>query len=375
MKNPFFFKELPVDAPFCNRRKEIRQLTSHAKNSANATLFSPRRYGKTSMVKRVQKILERQGYFTAYISFYGISSIDEIAALLATGLYEVSHQNEGLLKKVMRFITPWRPVIKPDPESGITVSVEATGGHRGLDLLKETLDGLTFFIEDHLVGSHLVLDEFQEIVDIPKSLAVEGMLRTYIQKHAKASYFFVGSRRRLLKDMMNEQKRPFYQSSINISLEALPLDESAAFIIERFKSVGVHCPQDIASRLVSRVQGYPYYIQRIPYSIYEVCGKKITESDYIRGFRQTIQEESTTYETMLKAIAPQQIALLKALAKDPTDSPFSNAYMTKHRLGSIGGIQSALRRLDVLDYIEQGGDKAYRVVDPVFTIWLQNSPF
>ncbi|HMK60546.1 MAG TPA: hypothetical protein VK452_05295 [Dissulfurispiraceae bacterium] len=375
MKNPFFFKELPVDAPFCNRKKEIKQLTSHAKNNANATLFSPRRYGKTSMVKRIQKVLNRQGYFTAYISFYGTSSIDEIAALLATGLYEVSHKNEGLLKKVMRFITPWRPVLKPDPESGITVSVEATGGHRGLDLLRETMDGLTAFMQDHPVGSHLVFDEFQEIIDIPQSLAVEGMLRNYIQMQTKASYFFVGSRRRLLKDMMNEQKRPFYQSSINISLEALPLDESTAFIVERFKSVGVHCPQDIALRLVTKVRGYPYYIQRIPYSIYEVCGEKITEADYVNGLRQAIQEERITYETMLKAIAPQQIALLKALAKDPTDSPFSNAYMMKHRLGSIGGIQSALKRLDILDYIEENNDKTYRVVDPVFAIWLQNSPF
>lgn len=78
---------------------------------------------------------------------------------------------------------------------------------------------------------------------------------------------------------------------------------------------------------------------------------------------------------MLNAIAPQQIALLKSLAKDPTDSPFSNAYMMKHRLGSVGGIQSALKKLDILDYIEEGGDNAYRVVDPVFAIWLQNSPF
>ena len=164
MKNPFFFKELPVDAPFCNREKEIKQLTSHGKNGANTTLFSPRRYGKTSMVKRVQKILQRQGYFTAYISFYGTSSIDEIAALLATGLYEVSHLNEGLMKKVMRFIAPWRPVLKPDPETGVNVTVEATGGRRGLDLLKESMDGLSAFIEDHPIGSNLVFDEFQEIV-------------------------------------------------------------------------------------------------------------------------------------------------------------------------------------------------------------------
>ena len=374
MKNPFFFKELPIDAPFCNRKQELKELASHASNFANVAIFSPRRYGKTSLVKRVQSGLAGKGYFTSYISFSGTSSIDFLASEVAAGLYKVSHQNEKLLKKVMRFLSPWRPVFKPDPETGMNVTVEPVGTLRGLALLKETLQGLGEFIKDHPVGCQIVLDEFQELTELPESLAVEGVLRTHIQTHAKASYFFVGSRRRVLQDMVNQRKRPFYQSTINYPFEPLPVEEAILFIIERFRAAKVACPEAIARKIVEKVKGYPYYIQRIPYSIFEICGRTVSEGDYIAGLRQAIQEESTMFETLLRTIAPQQIALLRAIAKEPTDKPFASSYLVDHRLGSIGGVQSSIKRLESLDYIESD-NKAYLVVDPVFAIWLRDSSF
>jgi hypothetical protein len=50
--------------------------------------------------------------------------------------------------------------------------------------------------------------------------------------------------------------------------------------------------------------------------------------------------------------------------------------MSKHRLGSVGGVQTAIKKLLEIDYIEQSeGSRAYVVVDPVFAIWLKDSPF
>jgi len=55
------------------------------------------------------------------------------------------------------------------------------------------------------------------------------------------SYFFVGSRRRILLDIFNEEKRPFYKSAINYALGPLPKKEALAFIIERFSAAGKTC--------------------------------------------------------------------------------------------------------------------------------------
>ncbi|HOD72443.1 MAG TPA: hypothetical protein PKO27_15560 [Deltaproteobacteria bacterium] len=64
MRNPFCATELPVTAPFCDREKESEELESHAVNRANVVLYSPRRYGKTSLVKRVQARLAGKGTIT-----------------------------------------------------------------------------------------------------------------------------------------------------------------------------------------------------------------------------------------------------------------------------------------------------------------------
>lgn len=81
--NPFYTRELPVDAPFCNRTKELADLTRHAMNKMNTVLFSPRRYGKTSLIKRVMENLKKEKVIVFYVSMYGVASTQEVATRIA----------------------------------------------------------------------------------------------------------------------------------------------------------------------------------------------------------------------------------------------------------------------------------------------------
>lgn len=371
MVNPFYFRELPLTAPFCDRQKEIEELISHAKNKANVVLFSPRRYGKTSLVKRVQNKLDEPGIVTLYIDFFGVNSVEDVAARSASRLYSFCHKDNSLLKKAMGLLSSWRPVIRPDPEYGMSLTVESIAGKRGMEPLEDVLLGFGKFIKERQHGFHIVMDEFQEIAELRESLQIEGIMRAHIQTHRNASYFFVGSRRRILSEIFNERKRPFYRSAINYPLAPLPIDEAAGFIVEQFRRGGKNCPQEIAKRVAERVRGYPYYIQRVPYSIFEISGKKISEDDYTRGFIKAITEERPVYEAMLQVLAPQQIKLLSSLAEEPTDKPYSAGYMAKYNLGSIGGVQGAIKKLIDLDYIEKVHG-VLQVVDPLFSIWLRH---
>lgn len=74
---------------------------------------------------------------------------------------------------------------------------------------------------------------------------------------------------------------------------------------------------------------------------------------------------------MLQSLAVEQIKLIAALSLQPTKSPYSTEYMNKFNLRSIGGVQSAINKLVSLDYIEVA-DGIYKVVDPVFAIWLRH---
>jgi uncharacterized protein len=53
---PFTLKEIPAGSAFCNRQNEMKDLIAFAAARENVLLYSPRRYGKTSLVKKFRGI-------------------------------------------------------------------------------------------------------------------------------------------------------------------------------------------------------------------------------------------------------------------------------------------------------------------------------
>jgi AAA+ ATPase superfamily predicted ATPase len=51
--NPFSFGAIALDEAFTDRIDEVRELRADAANGQDVVIFAPRRYGKTSLVRRV----------------------------------------------------------------------------------------------------------------------------------------------------------------------------------------------------------------------------------------------------------------------------------------------------------------------------------
>jgi hypothetical protein len=370
MANPFTLRVIPPFFPFCNRTIEIQQLSSHADNKANVVLFSPRRYGKTSLIRKLQSDLSDKGFFTVYVDFFMATSESEIARRISQSIYSVLHARESLLDKGVRFLKTFktfRPVFKPSPESGFSFSVEpVSSAISGIDLIDNVMEELGLFIRRESINAHIVFDEFQEISEL-KNSPIEGIFRRHIQEQ-QASYFFVGSRRRILLDMFNRKNRPFYQSAIIYPLRPLPAKELVSFLVDRFKAGGKSCPIRVAEKISGKVFQYPYYAQALAYNIFEIVRDIVTEDDIQTGFNNMLASERYGYEAMVQGLTGPQVALLKALAIDPVSKILSTEYMNRHRL-SAGGIQYARNKLESLDLIEKYNN-VWKIVDPVFACWL-----
>ena len=371
MRNPFSLKIVIHPDHFCNRKKEIEQLISYASSDSNAVIYSPRRYGKTSLVCQVQQRLKASGFTTIYIDLFGLSSADNIAKRIAQGLYAAIYEEKTLLERAVSIIKTHRPVLRPD-ETGISISAESVSPNlSGTELLEKTMAEFGEFLDAGKKQINIVLDEFQEITEI-RNRDIEGVLRAHIQRQ-QASYFFVGSRRRVLLEMFNQRRRPFFQSALNFELRKLPHDELADFVSKRFDAGGKHCSQEMAGLIAACVEDHPYYVQKLCFFCYEISGRTVTRKDVDAAFVELIQGERPVFEALLQGLAPQQIALLRAVARDPSKSILSMGYMRKHGLKSIGGIQSAAKKLEQLDHIERPAgtpDAAWQVVDPLFGRWL-----
>jgi hypothetical protein len=371
MGNPFYLQEVPVDAPFCNRKKELKELQSYAEGKANVVLFSPRRYGKTSLVKRIQNNLSKKGTVTLFADLFGVASVGDVASRLAKAVFVITHKKEPLWKSALRAMKSFRPVLKPDPSGGVSLSVEPSGtGKSGLELLEETMDSLREFVGTTQSLVHVALDEFQEIVTLKEALQVEGIMRTRIQQQL-ASFFFIGSRRRILLGIFNERQRPFFQSAINYPLKLLPPEELAEFIAEQFQRNQRKCTVAMAKKVASLTGFHPYYSQKLAFFVYELF-KSVKEESIIRGMERLILSEKPVFEATLQSLSPHQRLLFQALAKEATPKLLASGYIQKHGLGSVGGVQHSSRQLEDLDLIEKDEETGvWRPVDPMLTIWLR----
>lgn len=370
MTNPFTLRVIPPDGPFCNRVRELKDLRQHGVNRANVVVFSPRRYGKTSLVKRVQSGLESEGFLACYTDLFMVTGVEEVARRIAKTVYAVLHRRESLLEKGARFLktfTTFRPVFKPSAQDGVTLSVEPVSpALPGIEALDKVLEELGLFIERETPKLHFVLDEFQEITEL-KDPSIEGIFRKHIQHHT-ASYCFVGSRRRVLLDMFNQRSRPFYQSAIMYPLDALPFAELTAFLRERFASGGKKCPQAAAQDVSQRTCRHPYYAQALAYHIFDLASEKVGPEDVDAGFERLLASERYAFEAMVQGLTGPQTSLLRALAASPTAKILSSDYIARHKL-TVGGVQYAQKKLLALDLIEKKDD-IWQVVDPVFAVWL-----
>ena len=216
---------------------------------------------------------------------------------------------------------------------------------------------------------HIVFDEFQEITEL-KEKRIESTLRSHIQ-FQQSSYFFVGSRRRILLGMFNEKNRPFFQSAQLYELKRLPHNDLVEYLVAQFKKGGKRCSDKNAQKISVISRQHPYYSQKLALNVFAVSGKVVHAKDITQALEIMIDNETYFYQANLQALAPRQIALLRALAVEPSKTILSNKYISKHDLGSIGGVQSAIKKLRQMDLVETDSDGRYCTVDPIFSIWLQ----
>lgn len=369
-RNPFLLTEIPVDKPFCDREKQLTDFISYARSQTNVVLFSPRRFGKTSLIKRVQHQLQGEGFLTAYCDLFGVVSIEEIAGRITRSIFSITQAQASLFKKAIAALRSFRPVIGMNEKGEMSVSVQPAFKKAGLDTLEETMQGLSEFIKTIGMPTHIVFDEFQELHEIEHSVAIEGILRSHIQQ-TSGSFIFVGSRRRLLLEMFNDRKRPFFQSAFNYELLPLPVDELAAFIVDQFAEGSKQISRQQAEKIGDMVECHPGYTQKVCFFLYELCDSQVTDNDLIEAYEMLISNEKHYFESVLQGLSNKQIALLLAIAKEPEGKVYSADFMARHNLGSTGGIQNSVAVLIRQDIIEQSlQEKTWSVVDPLLKSWL-----
>jgi hypothetical protein len=370
MPNPFSLS-IAQGTSFCNREKEIEDLLRHGRNGDNVLLFSPRRYGKTSLVRRILDHLAEDGFLTVYVDLFPIISERDLVSRFSSALVKgigrgLDHRTlAARLKDLFKRLIPSIEV-KPD---GYSVSMRFDQASESGPVLEDLLEGLYKYVLKRDLRACVALDEFQEITELPESKRIEGILRSHIQLQREVSYFYIGSRRRTLQEMFTDKGRAFYKSAFTYALREISKKDFVGHIQSHFSGSDKGCPPAVAEEIYDRVRGYPYYVQKLASIAWDLseaqCDAEVVRSAY----DALIEMETADFEATWSALTLIQRSVLKALALESTALPYSREFLERHRL-TVGGTQRAVRVLVSMDLVEKDQDGRYRLTDPIMSAWL-----
>ncbi|MEW6068792.1 MAG: ATP-binding protein [Nitrospirota bacterium] len=370
MSNPFTLR-IAQREDFCNRKKELADLLAYARNSNNVVLFSPRRYGKSSLIKQVFDILQKDNFMTVYVDLFPISSeqhfITRFSNAVLKGIGRKADPRSFIDKvgSIFKRIVP-NIEVKPD---GVNISAKIDNTASTDLLLDDLMEGLYIYTEKKKQKICVALDEFQEITELPESKKIEGILRSHIQTQKGVAYSYIGSRRRILHDMFNDKNRPFYKSAYNYMLKEIPKQDFIPYIENKFNKTNKACPEIAAGNIYDSVRGYPYYVQKLASIVWDMTTKSCTTNTVLQAYNALLEIETPDFEGIWSGLSLIQKSVLRAIAKTPTPSPYSREFLELHRL-SLGGTQRAMHALLSKDLIEKDSENKYRVTDPVLGAWI-----
>lgn len=370
MENPFIITGGIPAKYFCDRRKESDMIVKTLSNGGNLCMISPRRMGKSKLVKFCydQKELS-ENYYTFYIDILHTSSLREFTFVFGQEVFGVLHtKSQKMLSALIHGLKSINGRFGFDPATGSPTFSLSLGDIETPEFtLKEIFDCLENADKPCIV----TFDEFQQIAYYPEK-NIEALLRSHIQHLSNVHFILSGSERHLVSEMFMSSSRPFYNSTSIIDLLPIDIKEYASFVSHWF----VQNDRTIDEKLVEYVyhlfEGNTYCIQKTFHEAFANTPVKGTCTTEI--IKQTVEgileEAGSGYSKILSRIPERQKELLYAIsAEGRAEKILSVAFIHKHSLTSSSAVQAAARKLQKEDLITQES-LTYYIPDPMFRLYL-----
>ena len=365
--NPFLLTGYVSPDYFCDREQETQKLISALQNGRNVTLISPRRMGKTGLIRHIFHQMEAQKQAKCYyVDLYKTDSLASLVKQLASVVLGSLDTTEAkIIKQVTTFFKSLRPLLSFDSLTGVpTFMVDIKP-----ELAEHSLAEIFSYMEQSGQLCVIAMDEFQTIVDYGEK-NVEALLRSHVQHLTSVHFIFSGSQRHVLENMFALANRPFYQSTQILNLYEIQESSYYQFAKEKLEAHHQQIPTDVFNDLYQLLAGHTWYIQMVMNRLYENGQKQITKSLVNKVLNEIIDENEATFQTFMRLITPAQARLLKAVAKEGTvQQALSSSFISKHQLGATSTVRSAIRSLVEKELVlDCQGD--YQVYDRFFSLWL-----
>jgi uncharacterized protein len=381
MRNPFVYGEVVPAAAFVDRVVELDRLIADLAAAQKVFLISPRRYGKSSLIRRALAAMARRGALTVEVTVSSFSSYVAFLEGYARALVAAESRWDRARAWLLEAIRSTRPEIRvapqTDPLGSLTVSFPNVRSERDISRLAQEVFTLPARLAEVRRRAVIVaLDEFQAIAAFDGG-SVEHAMRAAVQHQREVGYVFAGSEPSLMERMIGP-RRPFYKAGPVMRLDKIPPDEFAAFIEARFNRSGIRAEPGLGAAVVELAGNLPYDVQRLAHETWDdvrAAGRRrATLDDLHQSLIRLLAEQQTMFEALWQHLTLAQRAVLRAVVLQEGRELLSADVRERHRLGGASSVQTALAALLRDDVIARDGSR-YTVVDSLLKEWVARMTF
>ena len=355
---------------FTDRELETKRLQLNFENCMNSILISPRRIGKTSLVKKVKSLTENKERIVVFMDIYKCRSEYEFYEKFASSVIQAtSTKMDQMVRTAKEFIMSITPRItySQDPGTEYTLSLGITPK---TNTPEEILDLPERIAQKKGIQMVVCIDEFQQIGEMPDSLTVQKTIRSVWQHHRNVCYCLFGSKQHLMNNLFYSRKMPFYQFGDMFFLKKIPTEKWVPFITSRFKDAGKQISEKLAERICQTVDNYSSYVQQLSWNVLVVSDSIVTEQTFQEGLEATFAQVVPFFVELTANLTTYQLNLLRAICSGFHEDFGKKEVTSQYDLGSRSNLVKLKKALIEREIIEQTEDGLF-ISDPLFERWFK----
>lgn len=370
-RSPFQFGTLATEDNFIDRvedRKLLKQLLS---SHINVMLISPRRWGKSSLVKKAMSelVVEDKNVRVCYIDAFSIGSEAEFYRTFASQVIAcASSKMERWIEDAKKFLMGVVPQVVLNDQVTDFAAFD-------LKFVPQEKDKMTILQLPEMLAKEkgirivVCIDEFQQLANLPEYSDMEGKMRSVWQQQQLTSYCLYGSKRNMMLNIFNNSNSPFYRFGQVIFMNKIAKEHWMPFIVSAFENTGKSISTDFVERICDIVACHSWYLQQLCYFIWSYTATEVTEEVFELGLKQVMNINTPMFQNDTESLSSTQIEMLKAIANG--EQHFSSQAVKQiYSLGNPNTIVKNKRALQNKDIVEMQKNE-FVFVDPIYQLWFK----
>jgi hypothetical protein len=372
MCKKFVYGVAVSDYNFIGRERETKRLLENFKGGINVILMSPRRLGKTSLVKHVCNKLNNKDIITVYLDIFGCKSeYDFYNKLTAEVLKQTASKSELWFEEAKEFLYRLTPKISfsPEPNSDFSISLGITPKTHTPEEVLQMAETIAIKRKKRIV---ICIDEFQQIGEMANSKQIQARLRTVWQHQKHVSYCLFGSKHHLMSSIFLHRSMPFFQFGDTISLNKIATEDWVEYIVSHFADGKRTISRELAEEICKFTENYSAYVQQLAWLVFTLKeeGETVTENDVKQAENDLLATNDILFMQMIEPLSEFQLNFLRAIIAGVRKDFGLSEVRKEYNLGSYSNITRLKTALLERDLIEKQ-ETEWVITDPIFAKWLK----